>query len=245
MSLARFLVPSTALHGASCVLAGDTFRHFRARRLRVGSRLVLTDGAGTAREGVVVQVDRSRAVVDLSPVVAETRESPLHLVLAQGILKGDKLDLVVEKATELGVQQILFFTSERTVGRVTTERQARWARIACSAAQQSQRTTVPDVRGPVPLEDVLAYPPTALRLLFWESTSTNGLVGAHHRRSDASDVLVVVGPEGGFSSDEARRAAEAGFDVVGLSRRILRAETAAVVAVTLAQFLWGDLASKP
>lgn len=245
MSVARFVVPSTALQASSCVLAGDTFRHFRARRLRVGSRVVLTDGAGVAREGVVVQVDRSQAVVDLSPSAAETRESPLHLVLAQGILKGDKLDLVVEKATELGVQQILFFTSERTVGRLTTERQARLARIARSAAQQSQRATVPDVHGPVPLECVLAYPTTALRLFFWEHMATNGFVGARHRRSVASDVLVVVGPEGGFSPDEASRAVAAGFDVLGLSRRILRAETAAMVAVTLAQFIWGDLASQP
>ncbi len=67
MSMARFVVPSTALHASSCVLAGDTFRHFRARRLRVGSRLVLTDGVGLAREGVVVQVERNRAVVDLRP----------------------------------------------------------------------------------------------------------------------------------------------------------------------------------
>jgi len=243
MSLPRFIVPSAALHGSSCVLTGDTFRHFRARRLRVGSRLVLADGAGTAREGVVAQVDRRQALVNLSPAVTETRESPLHLVLAQGILKGDKLDVVVEKATELGVHEILFFTSERTVGRVASQRQARWTRIACSAAQQSQRTTVPNVRGPVSLEDVLAYPTAGLRLFFWEGTSTRGLLAARERGSDASDVFVVVGPEGGFSADEARRAARAGFDVVGLSRRILRAETAAVVVVTLAQFLWGDLAS--
>ena len=243
MSVPRFLVPSAAMRGSSCVLAGETFRHLRARRLRVGSRLVLTDGVGTARDGVVAQVDRRQAVVNLSPAVAETRESPLHLVLAQGILKRDKLDLVVEKATELGVHEILFFTSERTVGRVASERQARWTRVARSAAEQSQRTTVPDVRGPLPLEQVLAYRTTALRLFFWEGTSTSSLLAARARCSDTSDMLVVVGPEGGFSADEARRAADAGFDVVGLSRRILRAETAAMVAVTLAQFLWGDLAS--
>jgi len=183
-------------------------------------------------------------VVNLSAAATETRDSPLRLVLAQGVLKGDKLDLVVEKATELGEHEILFFNSERTVGRAASERHARWARIARSAAQQSQRTTVPDVRGPVPLEEVLAYPTRGLRLFFWEGVSSSGQLAAHERRSDVSDVLVVVGPEGGFTSAEASRAAGAGFEVVGLSRRILRAETAALVAVTLAQFLWGDLASR-
>ena len=244
MTLPRFVVPSAALHGVSCVLTGDTLRHIRARRLRVGSRLVLADGAGTAREGVVAQVDRTQAVVNLRPTVTETRESPLHLVLAQGVLKGDKPDLVVEKATELGVHEIVFFTSERTVGRAAAERQGRWTRIARSAAQQSQRTTLPNIRGPVPLDEVLAYPVRGLRLFFWEGMASSGPIRDREARSEVSDVIVVVGPEGGFTTDEAARAANAGFEVVGLSPRILRAETAALVAVTLAQFLWGDLASR-
>jgi 16S rRNA (uracil1498-N3)-methyltransferase len=172
------------------------------------------------------------------PIPADERS--LRLTLALAALKADKLDLVIEKATELGVSDILVFTSERTVRAPSPERHARWLRIARSAAKQSQRTSVPDVHGPLPVAEILARRLEANRLFFWEAASPEAspLLA---RRSPQARILAVVGPEGGFSAAEASQAEDNGFELVRLGRRPLRAETAAIVAVSLCQFLWGDL----
>jgi 16S rRNA (uracil1498-N3)-methyltransferase len=240
VTLPRFLVAPEALAGTHVVLVGKQLRHLHARRLRVGSTLVLSDGMGRECHGTVMAVDRRRAVVHVTGEQPARRDSPLRLTLAQALLKSDKLDWVIEKTTELGVTELVFFSSERTVGRAASERHARWARVARSAAQQSQRSTLPVIIGPVTFDQVLAPAGHELRLLFWEQQAGD-LVGIGQRYQQLSSVLAVIGPEGGFSAHEAERAVDASFQLVGLSPRILRAETAAVAVATLCQFLWGDL----
>lgn len=242
MSLSRFLVSREALSSTRAVLIGPELHHLRVRRLRVGSALVLADGLGHQRRGIVAALNRHQAVIQMTDEPLIHRESKLRLVLAQALLKADKLDLVIEKATELGATELLLFTCARSLGQVTSERRARWNRVARSAAQQCQRSTVPLIAGPVSFAGLLAQHPDALRLFFWEESPAGGLVAARWNDPKARSVVAVVGPEGGFSATEAEAAAAAGFRFVGLAPRILRAETAAVVAVTLCQFLWGDLA---
>jgi 16S rRNA (uracil1498-N3)-methyltransferase len=241
VTLPRFLVAPQALSGPHAVLTGPQLRHLRARRLRVGSELVLADGAGRQRWGVVVRIDRHQAMIQMSDAQAAQRDSALHLTLAQAVLKSDKLDWVIEKGTELGVSEFVVFDCERTVGRAAGDRPVRWGRLARSAAQQSQRSRLPSITGPVAFEDVIARRSEALRLLFWEQEQPGSLAEVHRQRPDASSVLAIIGPEGGFSTAEAQRAAAAGLQLVGLGPRILRAETAAVAAVAVCQFLWGDL----
>ena len=241
VSLPRFVVDSEALSGARVVLTGTQLHHLRARRLRVGSKLVLADGVSMQRHGVVTAIDRHQAVIRVTDDQPLQRDSSLRLTLAQALLKGDKLDWAIEKSTELGATEVVLFTSERTVGRAGVERQARWTRVARSAAQQCQRSTLPLIIGPVPLDQVVARDDAVLRLFFSEHETPGSLATVHRQHAQASSVLAVVGPEGGFSPREAAQAAAAGFHLVGLAPRILRAETAAVVAATLCQFLWGDL----
>ena len=243
MSLPRFLVPPESIAGVRAVLTGAQLQHLRARRLRVGSKVVLADGTGQQRHGVVAVVDRHQAVIQVVDDQPLQRESPLRLTLAQALLKSDKLDWVIEKATELGVTELIVFTSERTVGRATIDRQARWNRLARSAAEQCQRSQLPRIAGPVTFDQLLSWPGETLRLLFWEQQSPGGLAVVHRLQPLASSVLAIVGPEGGFSVHEAEHAAAMGFHMVGLAPRILRAETAAIAAATLCQFLWGDLGS--
>jgi 16S rRNA (uracil1498-N3)-methyltransferase len=237
----RFLVAPEALSGAHAVLTGAQLRHLRARRLRVGSQLVLADGTGRQRHAVVISLDQHQAVIELSCEQTVQRDSTLHLTLAQALLKSDKLDWVIEKATELGVTDLVLFTCERTVGRVVGDRHARWMRLARSAAEQSQRNRLPSVAGPVSFEHVIARRSETLRLFFWEQQQSRGLAEFHRHHPNASSVLAVIGPEGGFSPVEAQGASAAGLHLVGLGPRILRAETAAVAAISLCQFLWGDL----
>lgn len=226
------------------VLTGAQLKHLRARRLRVGSKVVLADGTGQQRYGVVAAVERRQVVIRVSDEQPLQRESPLCLTLAQALLKSDKLDWVVEKATELGVTELIVFTSERTVDRVTGDRRARWMRLAHSAAEQCQRSQLPRIAGPVPFDQLLAWPAEALRLFFWEQQSPGNLATVYRHRPLVSSVLAVIGPEGGFSAHEAERAAAVGFQIVGLAPRILRAETAAIAVASLCQFLWGDLGAR-
>jgi 16S rRNA (uracil1498-N3)-methyltransferase len=240
MAIPRFLVTPDALRATDAVLTGAELHHLRVRRLRPGSELVLCDGGGRQRHGVVIALDRRRAIVRLSPETPAERASSLQLVLAQALLKGDKMDLVVEKATELGITELQTFTSARSVALASPHRQERWKRIARSAAKQCQRSTVPIIADPIPFERLLMRT-ESVRLLFWEDASAEALVAADAQARGTDAVLAGVGPEGGFTTTEAEHARRAGFRVVGLGKRILRAETAALVAVTLCQFLWGDL----
>jgi 16S rRNA (uracil1498-N3)-methyltransferase len=233
----RFLVTPELLSGSHAVLTGAELHHLRVRRLRAGCEVILSDGLGHQRTGVVVALQRQRAVVALRQEAPSARESRLRLVLAQAALKADKMDLVVEKATEIGVSEILVFECERSIGHPSPSRQARWQRIARSATKQCQRSAVPAIAGPVSFEQLLSRP-EPLRLLFWDGESAAARPEANRA---PEGLLAAIGPEGGFSAAEVEQAAARGFHAVSLGPRILRAETAAVVAAALCQFLWGDL----
>jgi 16S rRNA (uracil1498-N3)-methyltransferase len=232
----QFLVGPDSLYGARAVLTGAELHHLRVRRLHAGSEVILSDGLGHQRRGVVVALDRRQAVVVFQPQELSRRESSLRLVLAQAVLKADRMDLVVEKATEIGVSEFLVFECERSIGRISPNRHARWLRVARGATKQSQRSTVPAIAC-ISFEQLLLRS-EPLRLLFWEGEPAASLATVHGAPPAA---LAAVGPEGGFSKAEVEQASARGFHVVGLGPRTLRAETAAVVAVALCQFLWGDL----
>jgi 16S rRNA (uracil1498-N3)-methyltransferase len=233
----RFLVSPEVLSGARAVLTGEELHHLRVRRLQTGSQVVLSDGHGHQRMGVLVALERQQAVITLQPDIPPLRESHLRLVLAQAALKADKMDLIIEKATELGVSEIVVFNCERSIGHPSPQRQARWQRIARAAVKQSQRSTAPALVGPTSFEQLLSRP-EPLRLLFREGDLVTNLADVN---GAPEAILAVVGPEGGLSAAEVEQASARGFHAVGLGPRTLRAETAAVVAAVLCQFLWGDL----
>jgi 16S rRNA (uracil1498-N3)-methyltransferase len=162
------------------------------------------------------------------------------------LTKGDKFDFVVEKATELGVQTIVPFTSTYAVpkldARKIASRTERWRKIALSAAKQCGRTVVPEVLPLCTFPELLIRPShEGVKLFFWEKEGEQSLDEVYEKHRDAKAVTLAIGPEGGFSSAEAELARAQGFDSVQLGHRILRAETAAVTALSLVQFLWGDL----
>lgn len=243
VTLPQFIVDPEALREPRVVLRGPELHHLRVRRLFCGSELLLSDGRGTQRKGVVLELERGQAIISIMSDQAVQRESALRLVLAQAVLKADKMDFVVEKATELGIAELVFFFSERCIADPSAARQARWQRIAQSAAKQGQRSTVPAIAALARLEDVLARRET-LRLLFWEGAGAGSLRAVQSACPAPASVLAIVGPEGGLSAAEAQCAAASGARLVSLGPRILRAETAAMVAATLIGFVWGDLGSE-
>ena len=245
--MARFFVRKENIHGPDATIAGQEFEHLRrVLRLTVGDSVTLFDDTGWEYEAVIRSLHADRGELAIRRSYQAGRDSPLALALALGLTKGEKMDFVVEKATELGVASILPFTSSFTVPKLDAKKIAnrteRWQKIALSAAKQCGRSQVPEI---LPLCEfrhmVEGAGASQLKLLFWEKETARSLRQVHDANATATAILVAVGPEGGFSSAEAQLAAARDFHRVHLGRRILRAETAAVTALSLAQFLWGDL----
>lgn len=239
MSLPRFLVRPDRLRAAQVELTGPELRHLRVRRVAVGAQVILFDGAGRSFRARLVQIDRQRALIEVVQEVIEARLTRPRLVLAQALLKGPGMDLVIEKATELGIDAIRPYTAERSVPLSTSPgRHDRWCRIAASAAKQSQRADVPTIGEPCSLVDLLAASEEATRVVLVEpeQQSTRSVVGPDQIALDHS-ILVLVGPEGGHSSDELATAAHFDLTPVSLGESTLRAETAAIAAIAILQFL--------
>ena len=246
----RFFVPASDIADSQATLRGTEFRHLqRVLRLREGDHVTLFDDAGREHAGVIRSLSPRVAVVRITVSTAPARESPLAITLYQAIPKGRKMDLVIEKATELGVHAVVPFLSAFCMGTTAgaTGKHERWQRIALAAAKQSGRTSVPTIATPGTFTEAIASAAhDDLRLLFFEGAGTSPLAAVPDPSSTPPPVrsataAVVIGPEGGFSRDEVAAARDAGFLILGIGPRILRTETAALVAVTLVQARWGDL----
>lgn len=240
----RIFAPPEAFCEGALVLDGERLRHLRTvLRLAPGDEFSATDGAGAEYRLRVEQLGRERGRALVLGRAEPARESCLDLVLAQALPKGDRFSFVLEKAVELGVRAIMPLISRRTVvaAGTGTAAPARWRRIVESAVAQSGRTRLPALYPARPFEELVADPSLPeVRILLWEH-ATEGLREAIESRAAPRSGLVAVGPEGGWSEQEVRRATDAGFAAVRFGPRILRAETAGIAALAVLQSRWGDL----
>ena len=249
MAERRFPVsPERAAAGETVSLAAADAVHLtRVLRLDPGARVRLFDGRGNEYDGEVAEIAGPESVrVRLSGRAEATGESPLGLTLAQALLKGGKMDDLIRQATELGVTRILPFLAARSVskpdpGRLA-QRTERWRRIARESLKQCRRSREPEVAEPASFAAMLAAGADAdLRLFFWEGAAgVERAFGPETGGDRPASVFAVLGPEGGFDEAEVQAARAAGFAIVGLGPRILRAETATVAACALLQARFGD-----
>ena len=244
--MARFFLPRKNIDDQRATVAGPELDHLRkVLRLGPGDPITFFDDAGWEHEAVIRSLSDQTAEIEIVRSFQAERESPLKLTLAVGLTKGEKMDFVVEKATELGVQAIIPFVSAYTVPKLDQrkieKRGERWRKIALAAAKQCGRTHLPEISVLSDFEDLVRQTTSSLNLLFWEKETRQTLKQVYAADSAAPSILLVIGPEGGLSDEEAGLAQQHGFKPIGLGRRILRAETAAVTAASLVQFLWGDL----
>jgi 16S rRNA (uracil1498-N3)-methyltransferase len=233
-------------------LSDEESRHLRdVLRLRAGDEATVFDGRGREFACVVRDTGGRKGGAKLEvreAVEPPGPEPPVFLLLAVALLKGEKFDLVVQKATELGAGMIKPLVTKRSDVRLRDERDAehrveRWRRLALEAAKQSGRARVPLVTRPFRFETFVTAEPGMdfLRLMFSERGGA-GLDSVYAEgKSRPSDVAALVGPEGGWDDEEITRAREHGWTVVTLGGRTLRAETAAIAVTTLLQHLFGDL----
>jgi 16S rRNA (uracil1498-N3)-methyltransferase len=245
--MARFFLPRQQIQDHRATITGAELNHLRrVLRLRREDRVVVFDDAGWEYEGIIRSLSEDCGEIEIIRSYRVNNESPLKTTLALGLTKGEKMDWVVEKATELGVHTIVAFVSSYTVPKLNqrkvAQRSERWQKIAISAAKQCGRVRIPEILALTDFRDLVeAVSRDALRLLFWEKEWEQGVFKLKDDRTTIGEVVVMIGPEGGFSAQEAALALEQGFKPVRLGPRILRTETAAVAALSAVQLLWGDL----
>ena len=244
--MARFYVPQPRIEKGMLKVEGEEVKHIRkVLRLKAGDEITVFDGLGKEFEGTIVEEGLSSVVIRIKNVYSSKRDSPLEVTLAQSLLKGEKMDYLIQKATELGVKEIVPFLSSRSVPLLekskSLKRHHRWERIASEASKQCGRGVVPKIESLQDYSEMLqAASSNALRLILWEREGMRlkeVLEGSKERKK----IFFIIGPEGGFSQREIEEGKGAGFIPVTLGRRILRAETASLCFLSILQYEQGDI----
>jgi len=249
----RFFAPSLDPGDESVALPREEGEHLtRVLRMGVGDTVSVFDGRGNEYSARVSSVLRRDVRVSLLSRVEPAAEPSVALTLAQAIIKGDKMDDIVRDAVMLGVaavQPLVTARTESTVAALTNgNRVDRWQRVALASVKQSKRAVLPEVRRPLTLEAFLGDPPAALRLMLVEpGAGGTGDAGGPEPLSALqgqpipSDATLFVGPEGGWTEKEISSARDRGVRLVTLGHRTLRADATPVAAISVLQFLFGDL----
>lgn len=241
--LPRFQLFSNALQGNVFRITGDDHHHLvHVLRIGEGDSILLFNDTGEY-VGIVDRVDREKVEGHLEGATGRCTESVFHVTLLQGLGRSEKMDLVVQKTTELGVSTIIPVVTahSRSVPLPPdfTSRVSRWRKIAGEAAKQTGRTCIPDVTYPRPLEAALKELDEG-GIFFWEKDADSFRKVAQTMKP-AGRINLLVGPEGGFTETEAQLITGHGFVPVSLGPRILRTETAGIIAVALAAYEFGDM----
>jgi 16S rRNA (uracil1498-N3)-methyltransferase len=244
MSLTRLFVSNELKTGQQLQLNDEQTRYVgRVLRLRAGDSMTLFNGEDGEFDTILESVGKNTATVLIGAKLESATESPLKVHLVQGISRSERMDLVIQKATELGVKRISPVLTEFGVVKLDPKRAARrrdhWQGIARSACEQSGRTRPPLIDDPIALNDWFgAHTKAADNDLILRPGATTALSSLS---APATKICLLIGPEGGFSDSEYEHAALAGFGEVSIGPRILRTETAAFAALAVVQALWGDL----
>jgi 16S rRNA (uracil1498-N3)-methyltransferase len=246
MRLTRVYVGAALTPGSVVELPRDTASHLaRVLRARDGDELILFNGDGDEFSGTIEAVRGSRVSAAVGASRSVDRESQLRITLVQCVPRGDRMDFIVQKATELGVAQIVPALSQRSVVRLdraqAESKAAHWRAVAVSACEQCGRNRLPAIDAVQPLLHYLGEPApaTGLRLVFEPGSAAPTLGGAPGGDAPLTAVEMAIGPEGGFAPDELEAFRVAGFSKVGLGPRILRTETAAIAALVWLQTRFG------
>ena len=244
--MTRFYVPDPSIENKLLKIKGEEVKHIlRVLRLKAGDEIIVFDGLGNEFEGAIVKETSSSVVIQVQNISSSIRESPLEITLAQSLLKGEKMDYLIQKATELGVKQIIPFLSSRSIPLLEKsdklKRFHRWEKIVIESSKQCGRGVIPKIKPLWDYSEVLQNAPQdSLRLILWEREEVR-LREVLERLKEKTRIFFIVGPEGGFSKEEIGEAKRAGFVAVRLGKRVLRAETASLCLLSILQYDWGDI----
>ncbi|MFW9079519.1 16S rRNA (uracil(1498)-N(3))-methyltransferase [Pseudomonas sp. P2757] len=238
MRLSRFFIDAPLSIGDHELPEAQAHYISRVLRMAEGDAVQMFDGSGHEFHGALLEVGKKRVTVRIDEQLAGQIESPLHIHLGQGLSRGERMDWAIQKATELGVNEITPIFSERCEVRLKDERADKrllhWRQVAISACEQCGRSRVPVIHPPVLLADWVKQTEAELKLVLHPVAEP--LVS----HAKPSTLAFLIGPEGGLSDAEVEQAKGNGFHAARLGPRVLRTETAPVVALAVAQQLWGD-----
>lgn len=243
MRIPRFYAPQALPVGEVIELLPDVFHHaVQVLRLAVGEPLILFDGQGGEYHAILTHITKRTATAKIEAFEARAIESPVTIVLAQAIIKPDKMDMVLQKAVELGVNSIQPLLTQRSVVRLGKEqldkKSQHWQGIIVAACEQSGRTRLPELLPPLTLATWLATPFQGTRLLLAPGSYPKIKTLAYDL---PNPFALTIGPEGGFTEEEVELCLQHGLQPLSLGPRILRAETASLTALALLQQHYGDL----
>lgn len=239
----RFYCPPPLPSSGTFDLPPDVAHHAaRVLRLREGDPVQIFDGLGNERHGVIAEPGGKHVAVSGITAVDSDRESPLKVLLAQALSSSEKMDWVIQKATELGVAEIQPIDTERSVARLSAERATKrlehWQQVAISACEQCGRNTLPQIYAPL---DIMVWlrqmqKVTDAKFILLPQGSTS----LHAQAKPQGRVALLIGAEGGFTQAESDTALRCGFTPIRMGARMLRTETAAIAGLAALQTLWGD-----
>lgn len=242
--MTRIFVDAPLAAGQSLTLPEDASRHVaQVLRMHEGESITLFNGLSGEYQATIESVRKTAVDARCERFDAVERESALHITLVQALVPADKMDWIVQKAVELGAMRIVPLICERSVARLSGEREAKriehWRKVVIAACEQSGRNRVPVVDSPLRVTEFTVRQSQGLRLLLDPAATaplSSALQGAQEK---SAEIIVAVGPEGGFTGDEAAQAAGAGFQRVRLGKAVLRTETAGIAALAAIQAVCG------
>ena len=248
MSARRFMINSRTIRDGYASFDGDIYNHMiRVLRLGTGDTVQLADEKGVVYFGIINQVAKEWVAVNItsSSLATDNDSTAPRITICQALPKGDKIDLILQKGTELGAHDFLLFGGRRSVAKIREDQQVskleRWGRITSEAARQSGRLDIPSVTWKSSAVEAANDAGQELRLILWEGERENTLKDTLSSIEKPSSVIVAIGPEGGFDPLEVRHFSQFGFQPVSLGSRILRTETASIAILSIMQYIWGEM----
>ena len=249
MSVRRFMIHSRTVRDGCASLDGDLYNHMvRVLRLGLNDTVQLADENGTVHSGNIDQITKESlrvAITSTSQAVPANSSVP-RITICQALPKGDKIDLILQKGTELGASDFVLFGGCRSVAKIHEDQKKnkleRWNRITAEASRQCGRADIPGVVWCINAGEAAGATNQALRLILWEDEQEHSLKDAlTENTATPESVIVAIGPEGGFDPLEIRQFSEYGYQPVSLGNRILRTETASIAILAVMQYRWGDM----
>lgn len=240
----RFFMAGTNIMGGMAIMTGRDAEHVRVLRLRPGEDMIICDGKGTDYKCRLVKADKEQVEAEVIEVVPCPAEPTIQVTVLCGLPKGDRTDYIIQKCVEAGASEIMFFQSDRCVAKPDKpeKKLERWQRIAEEAAKQSGRGIIPQVSWAGEYADALNVAnQKELGLFMYETGEREALNTVLEANSDVKTAAIVTGPEGGFAPFEADLARIVGLHICSMGERILRCETAPVVAVSALMYATGNL----
>lgn len=240
----RFFIPQ--LYAEKMHITGVDARHIsKVLRMQPGDKLQIVSDDGVTALAEIKELNADSVIISCMEKISESHEPAVKITLSQGLAKGEKMDFIIQKAVELGAYAVVPVAMEHSVVRLegakAEKKVERWQKIAEAAAKQSKRDIIPQVQPVQSMAEMLAGNDLKNKIIAYECEDKVGLKNALRAADDLTELLLIIGPEGGISEHELKLAQEKGAKAVSLGKRILRAETAGLVAMSAIFYETGDL----